>query len=112
MKKSSHCPFLLSRRFVQDFRAVVRIGVIKMIHGRHHRPMNRIITSEFIGHQPSRFTSSAFEQATKKPFGCLLIAATLHQNIHDSVVLIDGTPQLLALPLNRDKNVVAMPGIA
>lgn len=95
-----------------DFRAVVRIDLVEVMHRGHDRPMSRIITWEFIGDQPSRFTSLAFEQATEKPFGRLLIAATLHQNINDIAVLIDGTPQILALSLNGDKDCVNMSGIA
>jgi len=74
--------------------------------------MSRIITAQFVGHQPARFPALAFEQATEKPFGCLLIAATLHQYINDIAVLIDSTPQILALPLNGDKDFINMPGIA
>ncbi len=53
----------------------------------------------------------AFDQATKKPFSRTLIAAALHQNINAIAVLIDGTPQILALPLDGHKDFVDMPGI-
>ena len=97
---------------MRHFGAVIRIDMILMVHGGHHGSMSRIITSQFVGHQPARFTVLAFEQATEKPFGCLLIAATLHQYINDIAVLIDSTPQILALPLNGDKDFINMPGIA
>jgi hypothetical protein len=42
----------------------------------------------------------------------LFVATTLHQNINRVAVLIDGTPQMLALPLNGDKDFVAMSRIA
>jgi hypothetical protein len=73
--------------------------------------MSRIITSEFVGDQPAGFAPLAFEQATEKPFSSLLIAAALHENINDIAVLIDGSPQILLLSLNRDKHFVEMPGV-
>jgi hypothetical protein len=54
----------------------------------------------------------AFEETAEKPFGRALIAPTLHQNIKAIAVLIDGTPQIVALPLNGDKDFVDMPGVA
>ena len=74
--------------------------------------MSGIIASEFVGHQPPGFTALAFDQATKKLFSRTLIATVLHENINAIAVLIDGTPQILALPLNGDKDFVDMPRIA
>ena len=108
----SHRPFSLARRFVRDFGSVVRIDMVDVIHRGHDRPMSRIITSEFIGDQLSRFTSLAFEKTAEKAFSRTLIATALHENINAIAVLIDGTPQILALPLNGDKDFVDMPRIA
>ncbi len=54
----------------------------------------------------------AFDETAEKPFGRALIAPTLYQNIKAIAVLIDGTPQIVALPLNGDKDFVDMPGVA
>jgi hypothetical protein len=74
--------------------------------------MSGVIASECVGHQPPGFTALAFDQATKKPFSRTLIATTLHENIKAIAVLIHGTPQILALPLNGDKDCGDMPRIA
>jgi hypothetical protein len=108
----SHRPFSLASRFVGDFGSVVRIDVVDVLHRGHDRTMSRIITSQFVGHQPSGFPALAFDQATKKPFSCMLIAAVLHEDINDIAVLIDCTPEILPLALNRDKEFVDMPGVA
>ena len=71
----SHRPFSLARRFVRDFGAVIRIDVVDR---GHDRPMRRIITSEFIGAQPARFTSLAFEKMAEKACSCFLVPAALH----------------------------------
>jgi hypothetical protein len=85
--------FPLARGLVRHFRSIVRIDVIDVCDGRHDRAMSRIITSEFIGDQPSRFTSLAFEKTAEKAFSRLSVAMALHQNINDIAVLIDGTPR-------------------
>ena len=48
----------------------------------------------------------------EEAFRRALIAATLHQNINGIAVLVHGTPQILALPLNGGKDFVDMPRIA
>jgi hypothetical protein len=74
--------------------------------------MRRIITSEFIGDHPARFTSLAFEKTAKKTFSRTPIATVLHENINAIAVLIHGTPEILALALKGDKHFVDMPRIA
>jgi len=74
--------------------------------------MRRTITSEFVGDQPSRFTSLAFEKTAKKTFSRTPIATTLHENVYGIPILINRTPEILALPLNGDKDFVDMPRIA
>ena len=110
--KPTHVTFSLASRFVRDFGSVIRIDVVDVIYRGHDRPMSCIITSEFIGDQPARFTSLAFEKTAEKAFSRTLIATALHENINAIAVLIDGTPQILALPLNGDKDFVDMPRIA
>jgi hypothetical protein len=90
--KPTHVTFSLARRFVGDFGSVVRIDMVDVIHRGHDRPMSRIITSEFIGDQLSRFTSLAFEKTAEKAFSRTLIATALHENINTLAVLIHGTP--------------------
>ena len=108
----SHRLFSLTHRFVRDFGAVIRIDVVDVIDRGHDRTISRIITSEFIGDQPARFTSLAFEKMAEKACSQTLIETTLHENINAAAVLIDGKPQILALPLNGAKDFVDMPCIA
>ena len=108
----SHRPFSLARRFVRAFGSVIRIDVVDVMYRGHDHTMSRIITSEFIGNQPSRFTPLAFEKTAEKAFSHTLIGAALDENINAIAVLIHGTPQILALPLDRDKHFIDMPRIA
>jgi hypothetical protein len=108
----SHRPFSLARRFVRDFGSIVRIDVVAVRHRGHDRTMSGIIASGFVGHQPPGFPPLAFEKTAEKAFSRMLIATALHENINAITILIDGTPQILALPLNGDKDFVDMPRIA
>ena len=60
-RKAAHMVFLLSRRLMRDFHAVIGIDRIEMLHGRHHRAVSGIIASKFIGYQPAGFPALAFE---------------------------------------------------
>ncbi len=91
--KPSHCPFSLARRFVRDFRSIVRIDVVDVIDRGHDRTMSRIITSEFVGDQPSRFTALAFDETAEKAFSCTLIAMALHENINDIAGIVNLTAE-------------------
>ena len=101
----------LSRRLMRDFRSVIRIDVVDVMHRRHHGPMSRIIASQFIGDQPSWLTTLAFDQATQEAHSRLFVAPTLHKNINGIPVLINRAPQIVPFPLDGHKDFVDVPGI-
>src|SRR3712207_6728637 len=49
------------------------------------------------------------EQLTKELLRRLLVPPTLHQDIEDVVVLIHGSPQVMALAVDGQKHLVEMP---
>jgi hypothetical protein len=53
--------FLLPRRLMRDFRAVIRVDMIDMLDRRHHGSVRGIVAFEFVGHHPSRLTPLAFQ---------------------------------------------------
>ena len=97
---------------MRDFRAVIRIDGVDMIHSGHHRTTSGIIAVEFIGYQPSRFTALGFEKTFEKAFGCKVIAFPLLQNINDVAALTNSTPQIQSFPLYGNKHFIDVPGIA
>ena len=86
--------------------------MVEVIHRGHDRTMSGVIASEFVGHQPSRFLPLAFDETTEKAFSRTLIAATLHENIHDIDVLIDYPIQIMSWSLHGDKDFVDVPCVA
>ena len=99
-------------RLMRDFRAVIRIDGVDMIHCGHHRTTSGIIAVEFIGYQLSRFTALGFEKTFEKAFGCKVIAFPLLQNINDVAALTNSTPQIQSFPLYGNKHFIDVPGIA
>ena len=104
--------FLLSRWLMRHFGAVIGVDRIEMLHGRHRRAVSGIIASQFFSDEPAWFKTLPFQKPTEKPFSRLLIAPALHKNINHITILIHCSPQILSLPLDRDKDFVAMPRIA
>ena len=52
------------------------------------------------------------EQLTKELLRRVLVAATLHQDVEHVIILIHGAPQVMALPVNRQKDLVQVPFVA
>ena len=62
-----------------------------------------------VGDHHTRHVHQALEQLAKKLLGGLLIASALHQDIKHVVVLIHGSPQVIPLAVDRDKDLVQVP---
>ena len=86
--------------------------MVDVIHRGHDRTMSCIIALEFVGHQPPGFSPLAFDEKAEKPFSRALLGTALHEDINDITILIDRSPEILSLALNRDKDFVDVPGIA
>ena len=97
---------------MRDFRSIIRIDMILVVHGWHHHSMRGGIAAKFVGDQPSGLTALAFDETAEEPFRGPLIAATLEKNINDIAVLINGPIEILSLTLYRDKDLIDMPRIA
>jgi hypothetical protein len=65
--------------------------------------MCRIRASKFVGNEPAWLTDLAFDETAKKTFSRTLIAVALHQNVNHIAVLVHGTQEIVAFPLNGDK---------
>ena len=104
--------FLLARRLMRDFDTVVGVNLINMFDGRHDLSMSRSITTELVGKEPAGVAPLAFDQAAEEAYGRLFIASPLDQDINGIAILIDGPPEILLFPLNRDDHFIEVPGIA
>jgi len=104
--------FPLPRGFVRYFRTVVRIDVIEVFHGQHHRAVSGILASQVVGDQPSGFAALAFEYTAKEASRGFFVTMARYEHIHDIAALVHGTPQIVPFPLDGHKDFVDMSGIA
>jgi hypothetical protein len=90
------------------------VGVLSQIvsNARQDCSFRSTIALQFVGDDPQRFLSLTPHQSAEEPLGCVPIATRLQQNIDDITVLIHGTPKVLLLAVDSDKEFVQIPHIA
>jgi len=97
---------------MRHFRSVVGGLVLAMFNARHHLFFRRGIASKSGRSHFNRGSFLAFQQLPKEAFGSAFILAALYQDIQHVTVLIDGTPKILALALNRYGHLIKKPAVA
>jgi hypothetical protein len=91
---------------------VIEIATLAVFYPGQDLPLRRAIALELIGNDDPRDILTALEQLTEKLLRRLLIAAALHQNVEHVVVLVDGTPQVMALAIDRQEDFIQMPFVS
>ena len=76
---------------------------------RQDLPFGRAVALQLVRNDHPWHVLEPLEQLTKELLRRLLVAATLHQNIEDVVVLINRAPQVMALPIDGQKHLVEVP---
>jgi len=104
-----HPPLALASRLMRVFRAIVEVPVLAVFHAGQHLPLRGRIAFQPVGDDDSRDVPTGFEQLPKKPLGGCFVAATLYQNIEDMAILIHRPPEVVPLPMNREKDLIEMP---
>jgi hypothetical protein len=75
-------------------------------------PLGRAIALALIGDDDAWHVLPPLEERTTDLLRRVLVAAALHQAVEAVVVWSDGAPQVLALPVERQKHVVQVPCVA
>jgi hypothetical protein len=73
------------------------------------RSMTNAITSEFVGHDDSRFVLKSDEQPSEETLRRLAIATALNQNIEHDTVLVHGAPKIMKDTVDPDEHLVQIP---
>src|SRR5512135_1664546 len=106
--------FLLSqsRRLVGVLSTIVETFVLTMLHSWQDLAFRRPITLQFVSNDHARHVLQPFEQFPKESLGGLFVASALQQDIKHVPILINGSPQRVFLPPDRQYHLVHVPFVA
>jgi hypothetical protein len=94
------------------FRAIVYVSVLPVLHTLEHLPLRGAIAVQLVGdHHPWDVLASV-EALPAELLGCRLIPSALPQDLAHVTVLLHRPPQLMALPIDRPKDLIEMPRVA
>src|SRR5215471_7533157 len=88
---------------------VVEIAALAVFDSRQALPLRCPVALELIGDDDPWHVLEPLEQLAEKLLRRVRIAPALHQDIEHVIVLIDGAPQVMALPVDCQKDLVQVP---
>src|SRR5262245_5687901 len=83
-----------------------------MFHTREALSLRRLVAFELVRDEYPRHIRQPLQQLAEKLLCRLLITTALDENIQDVAILIDRSPQIMPLPLDRQEDLVQMPLVA
>ena len=83
-----------------------------MLHPGQELALRRAVALRLSRDDDAWHVLQPLEQLAEKLLCGFLVAAALHQNVEDIIVLIHGAPQVIALAVDRQKDLVEMPFIS
>ena len=95
-----------------DFSPIVFVLACSMDHGREDVPMCSWITPKLVGDQLPRCLSLMFQDSTKEAFSGSTISTLGNQNIDHVPILIDCSPQVVALASDLYEQFIDVPDVA
>src|SRR5262245_39578397 len=88
---------------------VIEIATLAMLHPWQELALRRTVALQLVRNDDARHVLQALQQLTEKLLRRPLVAAALHEDIEDVVVLVDGAPEVMALTMNREKHLIQVP---
>jgi hypothetical protein len=95
-----HVVLALPRRTMRVFAAVIEIPTLPVFHPGQDLALGGTVALQLIRNDHARDIPQTLEQLTKALLGGVLVAAALHENVQDVVVLIHRAPQVMALAID------------
>jgi hypothetical protein len=93
-------------------RPVVQAFVRSVFDAGHDVAFCRAIGSQLVGDHDAWRTPLSFQKLSHQTFGCLGIAAALHQHVENEAILIDSPPKPVLLAANGDDDFIEVPFVA
>lgn len=91
---------------------IVQAFVGAVLDTWHDLLLCSVVGAKLVGDQHPFRSTLALHQLAHQTFGCLGVAATLHENVQDETVLIDGAPKPILLAAERNDGFIEMLFIA
>ncbi len=107
-----HRVFTFARWLVGVFGPVVQVAALAVFHTGQYLPLGSAVTGELVGDEHAWDIRAALEQLAEELLGGTLVPAVLDQDVEDMAILVDGAPEVMALPIDLEENLVEMPLIS
>jgi hypothetical protein len=88
---------------------VVQIPTLAMLSSWEHLALGRAVALQLVRDDDAGNVHETLEQLAKKLLGGLLVAPALRQHIQDMTVLIHSPPQVMALAVDRQQQLIHVP---
>ena len=107
--ESLHAILALARRPMRVLAPVIEIPTLTMLDPWENLLLRRTVALQLVRNDDPRHILQALQQLAEKLLRCLLVTSALYQDIEHVIVLIHGAPQVMALPIDRQKHLVEVP---
>jgi len=94
------------------FGPVIEALVLPMLDPGHDLPLGSGVALKLVGDEHTRGSTLLLEELAEQPFGGLLVAPALDENIENEAVLVDGAPEPMLLPGQADDHLIEVPFVA
>jgi hypothetical protein len=91
---------------------VVQVLRSAVLHAGYQPSVGHTVAGQLVGDQHPRHEAQPREQLTEGPGSGLGVTPRRDQNVQHDTVLVNGPPQVVALAMDRDEDLVEMPFIA
>ena len=110
--ESAHLALALPRRLMRHLRSVVLV-LLRAVYDRwHHGAVRRRVAPQLVRDQTARQPALSLQHPAEESYGRSAIASRLDEDVEEVAVLVDGPPEISALPLNRCEDFVQIPRVA
>ncbi len=111
-REPAHLPFTLPRRLMRHLRPVVLVLPRAVWDGWHHGAVRRRVAPQLVRDQAVGQPALSLQHLAKEAHGRSSIPPRLDEDVEEVTVLVHGSPEISALPLNRCEDLVQIPGVA
>ena len=95
-----------------DFDAIVGVSLHTVSHVPEDGSYGSRVASQFVGNDLYWFGTLATQELLKESFCGALITMRLDEDVDHVAVLIHGTPQILLLAIDANKDLIQIPVVA